>query len=61
MVAPSIPSLLAAFAFGSKYSGCRSAAGKLSACWIGRFTAFTVCGVIHHSPRSIAFVNFDTR
>ena len=37
---------------GSRNGGWRMAAGKLSAFMAGRFTAFTVCGVITHSERS---------
>ena len=43
----------AAGASGSKNGGWRIAAGKLSAFCSGRFTAFTVCGVMDHSLRSI--------
>jgi len=43
--------LCAASAFASKYGGWSIAAGKFSAFCKGRLTAFTVCGVIHHSPR----------
>ena len=31
------------------------AAGKLRPLWSGRFTALTVCGVMHHSVRSTGF------